>query len=328
MTIFQIIIYLVIGLILIIKSADYFVDAAVKIAELSKIPKLIIGATIVSLATTLPELFVSSQAAIDGSADMAIGNALGSILFNTAIILSIAAIFMAGKVDKKNLITKATLLIIVLSTLYIFSLDLQITWYEGLIQLSFVLLYTFLNVKEAKKHREKAEEINVENKGHLYLKYTIILILSAIGIRFGAKFLVDAAVEIAEQAGISKQVIGLTILAMGTSLPELVTTITSIIKKEQSLSIGNIIGANILNLTLVLGSVSLISKNGLQIGERQLLFFKNSVPQTLYIDLPIVFIVILMFIIPIFLRGHLKKWQGFVGLGIYFIYMTYLLMNI
>jgi cation:H+ antiporter len=328
MEIVQIIFYFVIGLVLMIKSADFFVDSAVKIAELSGISKLIIGATIVSLATTLPELFVSTTAILQGENEMAVGNALGSVIFNTAIILSLAAIFMSGKVDKKNTMQKSYLLIASIITLIIFAWDLQITRIEAIIQLSFVVLYTYLNVIAARQQKGETERLIVDNKTKAYTVNFAIMILSAIGIRYGAKFLVDAAVMVAERSGVSDQVIGLTILALGTSLPEFATTVTSIIKKEQSLSIGNILGANFLNITLIMGTAGILAGvEGLPIKKLSIKGFTNLIPQTLYIDLPLVLGIILLFVIPIALKGKISKWQGFIGIGAYLSYLVFLLIN-
>jgi cation:H+ antiporter len=330
MTVYLPLIALIIaGIILMIKSADIFVDSAVKIAEMSGIPKIIIGATIVSLATTLPELFVSSTAILNGQNEMAIGNALGSILFNTAVILSIASIFMGGKVERDKIIEKSLILIPGLFVFTLFGWDLVVNTTEGIILLCFVVVYTYTNFKSAKNHR--SNEINERQavKKSDYLKHFIIIIISAIGIRYGAEFLINGAQKIAELSGASKQVIALTVVAMGTSLPELATTIAAIVKKEQSLSVGNILGANILNITFVLGLGGILAKNpGLIIDKRPLLGFIGAVPQTLFVDLPFVYLIILLFVIPIFIKGRLYKWQGYVGLSLYACYLTYLFMNI
>jgi cation:H+ antiporter len=280
---------------------------------------MIIGATIVSLATTLPEFFTSMSALFSNSSeasDMAVGNAIGSVFFNTAIILSLAAIFMSGKVDRKNIIEKAVILGIALLTLWIFALDGVVTWYEGAIQLTFVLIYTLINIHSTKKQQEYNRKV-VDDKAKVLIINFIILVISAVGIFFGARLLVDNSVKIAEMTGVSGRVISITIMAIGTSLPELTTTITSIIKKEQSLSIGNVLGANILNVTLVLGSCGVFAKNGLIVGKA-----------TKFIDLPLGFGIIALFIIPIILNGKIKRWQGFIGIVTYLAYMTYLLATI
>ncbi|QVK17969.1 calcium/sodium antiporter [Mycoplasmatota bacterium] len=321
MNIVLIILFLVLGLIILIKSADFFVDAAVKIAEISGIPKMIIGATIVSLATTLPELFTSMSALFSGSteaSDMAVGNALGSAFFNTSVILSIAAIFMSGKADRKNIIEKAIILGLALSTLWLFALDGVVTWYEGIIQLLFVVVYTIVNVMSTKKHKERNNNVvAVDNKSRILIINTVILVISAVGIYIGSQLLVTNAVAIAEMTHVPGRIISITIMAIGTSLPELTTTITSVIKKEQSLSIGNVLGANILNVTLVLGSCGLFASKGLLVNN-----------ETLYLDLPLVFGIVALFVIPIIINGKLKKWQGFLGLITYLVYMTYLLSTI
>jgi len=322
MEIFWIILFLILGLIILIKSADYFVDAAVKIAEISGIPKMIIGATIVSLATTLPEFFTSMSALFSGSSeasDMAIGNALGSVIFNTSVILSIAAIYMSGKVEKKNILEKAIILGIALSTLWYFASDGVIYWYEGAIQLFFVVVYTIINVLSAKRHKErnKNEVVEIANKNKVLAIKFVILLVSAIGIYLGSQILVTNSVKIAEMTNVSGRIISLTIMAIGTSLPELTTTITSVLKKEQSLSIGNVLGANILNVTMVLGSCGIFASKGLTV--------KN---ETLFMELPVAFGIIALFVIPIMITGKIKKWQGMIGLVTYLIYITYLITSI
>jgi cation:H+ antiporter len=317
------------GIILMIKSADIFVDSAVKIAEMSGIPKMIIGATVVSLATTLPELFVSSTAILDGQNELAIGNALGSILFNTALILSIASIFMNGRVEREKIIEKSIILIPGLVVFTLFSWDLVVNTTEGIILLCFVVVYTYSNIKSVKKHRSQTLDVKQNHNKRDYLKHFIIIVISAIGIRYGAQFLIDGAKQVAELSGASKQVIALTVVAMGTSLPELATTLAAIVKKEQSLSVGNILGANILNITLVLGLGGILAHGpGLVIDKRPLLGFVGNVPQTMFVDLPFVYLIILLFIVPVMIKGRLYKWQGFVGLSLYALYITYLFMNI
>jgi len=321
--------FIVIGFIVLIKAANYFVDSAIKIAEISNIPKLIIGATIVSLATTLPELFVSTNATIAGKNDMAIGNALGSVIFNTGVILSLAAIFMAGKVDRKNVFEKAILLLISLVAFTYFASDYVVIWYEGAFLFLLVLVYVYLNLRAVKKQNESMimNEVKDDNR-KLLLVHAMILIFGAVGIFIGSRILVNNATDIAETLGLSEQVIGLTILAIGTSLPELTTTLTAIVKKQQSLSVGNVLGANILNMTMIMGLCSLISRNGLKIDFETLWPFQRDIPQTLAIDLPIGFLIILLFVIPIIITGQLKKWQGIVGIIIYLTYLSYLLINI
>lgn len=311
-----IIFFLILGLVVLVKSADFFVDAAVKIAEISGIPKIIIGATIVSLATTLPELFTSISA-LSASSEMAVGNALGSVLFNTSVILSIAAIFMSGNADRKNITEKAIILGVALFSLWVFASDGVVKWYEGLVQLSFVVIYTVVNIISTKNQKKTTERVHVDNKSAVLIAKFIILVVSAFGIFVGSKFMVTSSQVIAMRASIPDRVISITVLAIGTSLPELSTTITSVIKKEQSLSVGNVLGANILNITLVLGTCGTFVKNGLSIES-----------STLTIDLPFAFGVIALFVVPIMINGKLKRWQGVVGLLAYLGYMTYLLSTI
>ncbi len=321
MDIFYIVLGLLIGLVILIESANFFVDSAVKISEISGIPKLIIGATIVSLATTLPEFFTSMSALFSGSSeanDMAVGNAFGSIIFNTSVILSIAAIFMPGDVERKNISEKIIVLYITLFSLYLFSSDRKVVWFEGLVLLLFVIIYTILNVMSVKNQKDEPKKLTaLENKQKIIVLNLFILIISATGIYLGSKLLVNNSVSIAKIANVEGRIISLTIMAIGTSLPELTTTITSVIKKEQSLSIGNVFGANVLNVTLVLGSCGLFASSGLAFGNN-----------ALFIDLPLIFSVIALFAVPIIIFGKIKKWQGIFGLLTYLIYITYLLVNI
>ncbi len=323
MEIFKIILLLILGLIFLIKAADIFVDSAVKIAKISGVPKMIIGATIVSLATTLPELFTSLSALFSGSseaADIAVGNALGSVIFNTSVILSIAAIFMSGRADKRRIVGKAIILGLALSTLWLFSFDGVVKWYEGMIQLAFVGAFTFVNISSTKKHKRnntKSKDEEIDNKGYVLMINFIILAVSALFIYIGSQLLVDNSIKIAEMTKVPGRVISITIMAIGTSLPELTTTITAIIKKEQSLSVGNVLGANILNVTLVLGSCGIFASKGMNVKD-----------VTLFIDLPFIFGIIALFVVPLIFCGKLKKWQGIVGILAYLLYTSYLITTI
>jgi len=320
------------GIYLLMKSSDIFVDAAVKIAEVSGIPKIIFGATVVSLVTTLPELFVSITALLDGQNEMAIGNAIGSITFNTAVILSGAALFMSGRIERKGIIEKALIFFPAFFLLILFAWDLKINRIEGSILLLMMVVFLVSNGLSARNQMklmngEQAERAEVEGRVKFYIIQSLIIVFGAIGIRYGASFLVNGAVEVAVRSGLSAQVIGLTILAVGTSLPELATTISAIIKKEQSLSVGNILGANILNITLILGLSAVVSSGGLVINVQEVWGFAGEIPQTLFIDIPFAILISALFFIPIIKNRKLSKWQGIAGLGLYLIYFIYLLMN-
>ncbi len=301
----------IIGLVLIIKGGDYFVDAAVWVADVLKIPKFLIGATIVSLATTLPELLVSSFAVAAGKLDTGIGNAVGSVTANTGLILALSAIFVSGTVNKKEFGIKS---IIILTTILILFVTTFTTHMFTLIP-SFILFgilgfYIYITIKLAKEgNDEKFEDVEVNKKAIII--NIIKFIGGAVGIVIGAQLLVDNSTVIALSLGVSEGIIAITIVAIGTSLPELVTTITSIVKKQGSLGVGNIIGANTIDLVLILPICSFISKGKLDVS-----------PQAYILDIPACAIILCIAIIPTLIKGKFSKVQGFAMLGSYLTYVA------
>lgn len=282
MDIFIIVLLFLLGLVLIIKGGDVFVDSASWIAEKSGIPKFILGATIVSFITTLPELVASIIGTVEGSLGLAVGNAIGSVTANTGLIMSISLLFMPAVINRKQYAFKMIILMVITLILGLFLINGKLNIVESIIVITFAIIFLVENVISAKAREEKpmlaeeeeeaSEEVNEEanqeenKKANFfdYLKYTfsfktekelssklevvlniIKFILGGLGIYFGAKLLVDKGTELATIMHISEDVIGLTLVAVGTSLPELVTTITAIVKKQSSLSVGNIVGANI-----------------------------------------------------------------------------------
>ncbi|MBO5198833.1 MAG: calcium/sodium antiporter [Lachnospiraceae bacterium] len=313
MELFLTILLFAVGVLFVVKGGDSFVDAASWIAEVSGIPKLIIGATIVSVATTLPEMLVSVLAATQGKVDMSIGNAVGSVTANIGLILAIALIFMPGIIKRSDYLFKS---ILMLSAAFI----IVICGFSGKINLAFslVLLVIFLcflleNVTAAKKTMtSKPDELK---DASLTEKRTVIInlikfFLGAVGIVWGADLLVDSGSELARIVGISERIIGVTLVAVGTSLPELITTITAIAKKQSALSVGNILGANIMDLTLIMPLSALISGQSLPVSATSAL-----------IDLPACLLVALIAIIPAMIRSKFSRWQGFVLLAIYAVYI-------
>lgn len=266
-----------IGLLTIVKGGDLFVDAAIWMAKKTGIPSMVIGATIVSIATTLPEFFVSTVASNEGHSDIAIGNVIGSIICNIAFVIGLCSCIKPIKIKKGLFNVKGFMMIGYLIIFYIFARNGIVTFKEGFILLALFLFFIIINILEFRVRGENTEKIKKES---VHSKKDIILnivkfILGAWFIVIGAHMLVDSGVKIARIFKIPQQVVSLTLLAVGTSLPELVTSVAAVIKDEENISVGNIIGANILNLTIVLGSSALVSDNGLFISD-----------QTLYLDIP------------------------------------------
>lgn len=334
------IILFIIGIIVIIKGGDLFVDAAVWVAKVTGIPNIIIGATIVSLATTLPELFVSTIATIGGAPDIAIGNAIGSIICNTGLILALSMIFMPGKVEKESFMPKALIMVGSTILLLLFSTNGSINILEGLVLVCVLLYYIKQNLLDAKKSMISSAEVSVsvtdevkkeKPEKKIIMKNILSFIGGAILIVIGANLLVENAQIIAKFFRVPEAIISLTIIALGTSLPELVTALTSIVKKEGGVAVGNIIGANILNINMIVAACSFLSKGGLKISARNIVFgnfqFINF-HQTLLLDIPVALVMMLLIIMPVVIRGKYTKRNGVSLLCVYITYIAFLFFTL
>ena len=302
-----------IGLVLIIKGGDYFVDAASWIAEVLGIPKFIVGATIVSVATTLPELLVSVIAAAGGKVDMAVGNAVGSVTVNTGVILAISLFFTVAVAKRSDYLIKSALLIGASTILLVSGQKGSFAIWGSVVLMVIFALFIWENVASAMKNKteEKAEKPTK--------KLVIINLLKFVGgtagIVLGSDFLVDSCSNIALHFGISEALISVTIVSIGTSLPELVTTVTSVVKKQGSLGLGNILGANIIDLTLIMPLCSLVSGKALPLSE-----------QALSLDLPFCLLTIVVALVPLLIRQKTGKLQGLAAIAVYGVYLTLLLI--
>lgn len=308
------VILFIIGLVLLIFGGDWFVDGASGLAKKFHLPDLLIGATVVSIGTTLPEVMVSATGALQGHPQIAYGNAIGSIICNTALICAITIAIKPSTVEKKTMhlpvifFTAATVLYCIAAYG-----DSYFSRLEGIILLIIFIVYILLQVKEAKKHNSEAQE-EIEDNNPLW-KDLVLLVVGAVAIAFGADFLVDNGTIIAQGLGVPESVIALTFIALGTSLPELITAITSLRKGHGLLSLGNIIGANLFNIVLVSG-VS-ISLKPFEVPVGKLLLGYNA---SIVFDIPIMIIVMAILVIPPLIKGKLYRLQGISLLLIYFIY--------
>ena len=314
---------LIVGFALLIKGGDWFVDAAVSIAKRLKLPEVLIGATVVSIGTTLPEVMTSAMGAASGAGEIAYGNAIGSIICNTALIAAITIAIKPGKVNRKALIFPVCFFFVAAAfyalTAYTGGNFTRIT---GIILLLGFVFYMLMNVLSMKKNPaveelEHKEENNANEKNGKLAKAILMLIIGAGLIALGAYLLVESATSIAKQLGIPESVIGLTVVAIGTSLPEFVTAITALIKGHGALSLGNVIGANIFNLVLVSGVA--VTINPFSVPENSLLFGKNA---SMVLDTPVMLAVMGIMTIPTLFRGKLSRWQGILLLGIYAAFMA------
>ena len=305
------------GLLCIIKGGDWFVDAASWIAEVSGIPHFIIGATIVSLATTLPEILVSVMAAASGSVEMATGNAIGSVTANTGMILGISVLAMPVVIPRRKYLAKSLLFIGSIALLWALSLTGELSMIGAFIMFAVFVLFIFENVSEAKKEMgaDTAEKAPTDKK--TVIRNICLFIVGAAGIVLGSRLLVDNGTVIASDIlGIPERVVSLTMVAIGTSLPELVTTITAIAKKQSALSVGNIVGANIIDMVLILPLCSFVMGGSLPVAW-----------STLWVDLPVSFAVAVICLVPALICGKLRRWQGILSLSVYAGYVVYLCMG-
>lgn len=300
---------LLIGFVLLIKGADFFVDGSSSLARIMKVPSVIIGLTIVAMGTSAPEASVSVNAALAGSNDIAISNVIGSNLFNGLVVVGVCA-FMAGfKTNPEILKRDMPLNIIVTAILCIMLLDRHINHIEGIILLISMAVYIAVMVISALKNRETADECKI-----LSLPKSLIFIIGGlIAVIFGGTLVVDNACLIAKDFGVSENFIGLTIIAIGTSLPELVTSITATRKGDSGLALGNAIGSNLFNILFILGMSATIC------------------PLNVLSESIIDCIILLVSAVILYVFARTKKtmnrWEGIVCVFLYVGYMAYLLIR-
>ena len=302
---------LLFSLLMICKGGDWFVDAAAGIAEAFGIPKYVIGATIVSFATTMPEMIVSVAAALQGQPVMAIGNAVGSVSANTGLILGISLVCIPAAVKRKEYLTKTVLYLGSLLLLFISFLDGKFTTSDSVLLLLAGILFLIINAHSAVKSgnitgQEYRGKRELAKKGGFFL-------LGAASIVVGSQLLIDSSCEIARIFGIPENVISVTIVAMGTSLPEFITTITAIIKKESALSVGNIVGANMIDTAFILPVCTLLKREALPV---------SAVMQR--IDMPVCVVLGAAALLPMLFREKIRRADGIVVIGIYLLYFFYI----
>ena len=303
-----------VGLVLLIKGGDWFVDGATGIARRFHLPDIVVGATVVSIGTTLPEVMVSATGAMLGQGAMAYGNAIGSIICNTALIAAISVAVNPGPVNTKSM-KMPVLFFFGSAAIYCVAAYImgEFTRPLGLIMLAIFVVYLIFTVRQGMNNPEEAEEEEAsDSKPRTFLQDLFWLVVGAALIAVGADLLVEHGTIIAVGLGVPETVIALTFVALGTSLPELVTTITSLRKGHASLGIGNVIGANVFNLVLVSGVAVTLAPFEVPVGN--LIFGHNA---SLVMDIPIMLAVMLLLTMPALATKKLHRWQGIVLLAIY-----------
>ena len=308
------------GFVLLIKGGDWFVDGATGIAHRFHLPELLIGATVVSIGTTLPEVMVSTQAAIQHNAGISYGNAIGSVICNTSLIAALTVAIRPGQVKRSSLMLPAAFFFIA-AAIYaaIAYASGNFARWQGVEFLVIFVIYMVVTVVHMKKHPDDAEqeEDEAQKEKPIWLEL-VLLAVGAAAIAVGANLLVNNGTLIAQALGVPDSVIGLTMVALGTSLPELITAITALIKGHSALSLGNVIGANLFNIVLVSGMAITISPFAIP-AEKTVAGINSS----LVIDLPVMFCVMLLLCVPALAREKLSRWQGVLLLAIYAAFTVY-----
>ena len=303
----------ILGLLCLIKGGDWFVDGAIGLARRFHVPEILIGATVVSIGTTLPEVMVSAAGALEGHGQIAYGNAIGSVICNTALISALTIAVRPGKTDPKSL--KLPVLFF-FAAAFLFSgvayTTGQFTRPVGLVLLSMFVIYMVLSVYTLKKNPAPAETAEAEEEDMPLGKSILLLVIGAVLIAVGARLLVDNGTLIAEALGVPESVIALTFVALGTSLPELVTAITSLAKGHGSLSLGNVIGANLFNLVLVSGLSMTLNPFGIPEGSKI-----GGISASLVLDIPVMLFVMALMALPALIKGKLYRAQGIILLLVY-----------
>ena len=290
------------GLLCLIKGGDWFVDGASALARRFHLPELLIGATVVSIGTTLPEVMVSTISAVSGHGEISYGNAIGSVICNAALIAAITVAVRPGKVDPKTLRVPVAFFFAAAAIYCVAAYGMgRFTRPMGLLMLGMFVAYMAANVWQMKNAPAEPEH---EEEPMGIGKIVLLLVVGAALIALGANLLVDNGTIIAQAMGVPESVIALTFVALGTSLPELVTAITSLMKGHSDLSLGNVVGANVFNLVLA----------PFEIPQSATLFGINS---SLVLELPVMLLVMVLLTIPALVRGKLSRVQGVALLCIY-----------
>ena len=304
----------IVGLLFLIKGGDWFVDGASALARRFHLPELLIGATVVSIGTTLPEVMVSTMSALSGHGEIAYGNAIGSVICNAALIAAITIAVRPGKVDPKTLKMPVLFFFAAAAIYCVAAYGFgKFTRPMGFIMLAMFVAYMAANIHQMKN--APAEEHEEEEETMPLPRMLMLLVLGAVLIAMGANLLVDNGTLIAQALGVPESVIALTFVALGTSLPELVTAITSLIKGDSDLALGNVVGANVFNLVLVSGvSVALAP---FTVPQSATIFGMNS---SLVLEIPVMIAVMVLLTAPALVKGKLSRVQGVALLVIYAVF--------
>jgi cation:H+ antiporter len=315
---------LLVGLVLLVGGAEVFVRGASRIAAMAGISPLVIGLTVVSLGTSAPEIAVSVQSSLAGQGDLALGNIVGSNICNVLLILGIAAVIAPLYVSHQLIRLDVPVMIGISVLVLLFALDGEVTRMEGIILAVGAIGYVGFLLAQSRKEGKAAradDEFSAayaapeDRSARAWLLSLAAIAGGLVLLVLGSRWLVAGAVTVAEALGVSELIIGLTVIAIGTSLPEVATSVIASIKGERDIAVGNAIGSNIFNILVVLGLASIVAPGGIPVPEAAINF-----------DIPVM-IAVAIACLPIFATGNLiARWEGFVFLGYYVAYTVYLIL--
>ncbi len=312
----------VLGLVLLVAGAELLVRGASRLAARLGISPLVIGLTVVAFGTSTPELAVTVQAGLAGQADIAVGNIVGSNIFNVLFILGLAALIVPLVVSRQLVRIEVPLMIGVSVLFLVMALDGRISGFDGMLLFAGIVAYTVFTVRQSRKesaavqaeYAQKYGDGQSAERGRLPLQIALI-VAGLVLLVLGAHWLVEGAVAFARHFGVSELIIGLTIVAVGTSLPEVATSIVAALRGERDIAVGNVVGSNIFNILAIAGIASMVTPGGLAVA-----------PALIHFDIPVM-IAVALACLPIFASGHLiARWEGALFLGYYAAYVLYLIL--
>ena len=310
--------YLILGLITLIVGGEFLVRGAVGIAKKAKISTLVIGMTVISFGTSAPELFVSIGAAMDGNADIAIGNVVGSNIANLALVLGLTVLILPLIVDRNSKVIDWPMMMLATILFAVFCADGAVQRYEGVILFVILIAFIYFLIRNSRRKNkqlaaEEPDEEIAKIKDPIW-KAILLTLIGLVALYFGSEWLVAGAVDIAASFGMEQRVIAVTVVAFGTSVPELVTSLVAAFKKETDISIGNLIGSNIFNIMAVIGITAMVKPLAVE-------------PEVNNFDMWWV-LAIAAVLLPMMIIGkRIGRFKGFLLFGTYVVYITLLVMN-
>lgn len=312
----------IVGLVVLVLGAEALIRGAARLAALFGVSPLVIGLTIVASSTSAPELAVAVQAAFKGEPDIVLGNVVGSNIFNILFVLGLMACIRPLAISRRLAQIDVPLMVGLSVILFLLALNGTIQRSDGLLLFGGILLYVAWSIRQSRRvgidrMPEYAEPYHVDSSliRQPWYRHAMLIVIGVILLMLGSEWLVEGAVALAQYLGVSELIIGLTIVSVGTSLPEVATSVVALIRNKRDIAVGNVIGSNIFNILMVLGVASMLAPAGIQVADQALRF-----------DIPVM-VLVAVACLPIFLVGTtIKRWEGALLLGYYFAYMLYLIL--